>query len=152
MLEEKILNGYKEALKSKDSLRSSVLSFLRAQILNLAVEKKKNSLDDADVVSVIRKQIKQRQDSIEQFTKGNRSDLADKEALEMEILKALLPQELTHEEVKKIVDESITSVGAAGIKDMGRVMKEVVAKVAGQADGKLVSDLVKDTLTKKNQG
>jgi uncharacterized protein len=150
MLEEKILNGYKEALKSKDSLRSSVLSFLRAQILNLAVEKKKNSLDDADVVSVIRKQIKQRQDSIEQFTKGNRSDLAEKEAREMEILKGYLPQELSPDEVKKIVEESIASAQATGIKDMGRVMKDVVGKVAGQADGKLVSDLVKDALTKKS--
>ncbi|MFA6216785.1 MAG: GatB/YqeY domain-containing protein [Candidatus Omnitrophota bacterium] len=150
MLGEKILNGYKEALKSKDSLRSSVLSFLRAQILNLAIEKKKNALDDADIVLVIRKQIKQRQESIEQFTKGNRSDLAAKEALELEILKAYLPPELSLEEIKKIVDESIAAAAATGIKDMGRVMKDVVEKVAGKADGKLVSDLVKDTLTKKS--
>ena len=87
MLEEKILNDYKEAMKARDSLRSSVLSFLRADMMNTAVSKKKNSLDDTEVVSVIKKQIKQRQDSIEQFTKGGRLEMADKEKKELEILK-----------------------------------------------------------------
>ena len=80
MLEEKILNDYKEAMKNRDTLKSSVLSFLRAAMMNLAVEKKKKLLDDEDVVAVIKKQIKQRQDSIEQFKKGNRPELAEKEA------------------------------------------------------------------------
>ena len=148
MLEEKILNDYKEAMKNKDKIRSSVLSFLRAAMMNVAIEKKKKLLDDNECLAVIRKQIKQRQDSIEQFTKGNRSDLADKEARELEILKSYLPVELSQDVVKKIIEEVISSAGAGGIKDMGRVMKEVLAKLGGAAEAKLVSDLVKERLAK----
>lgn len=148
MLEEKILNDYKEAMKSRDALKSSVLSFLRADMMNLAVAKKKNKLDDSEAVSVIKRQIKQRQDSIEQFTKGNRPEMAEKEKKEFEILKTYLPPELCAEELKKIIDEVIVLTEAQGMKDMGKVMKEVSAKVAGQADGKLVSDLVRERLSR----
>jgi len=147
MLEEKILNDYKEAMKAKDALKSSVLSFLRAEMINVAFDKKKKVLDDNECVSVIRKQIKARLDSIEQFTKGNRQELADKEAKELEILKTYLPVELGVDEIKAIIGEAITASGAAGLKDMGKVMKEVNLKVAGRADGKLISDLVKERLS-----
>jgi uncharacterized protein len=148
MLEEKILNDYKEALKNKDSLKSTALSFLRAQLMNAALEKKKNTLDDTEVMAVVRKQIKQRQDSIEQFTKGNRPELAEKELQELKILKAYLPEELSGEELKKIIEEAVAVTGALGMKDMGKVMKEVTAKVAGKADSKTVSDLVRERLSK----
>jgi uncharacterized protein YqeY len=148
MLEEKILNDYKEAMKQRDNLKSSVLSFLRAEMMNLATAKKKKALDDGEVISVIKKQIKQRQDSIEQFTKGNRLDMAEKESKEQEILKAYLPAELPAEEIKKIIQEAIAATAASGIKDMGRVMKEVTVKTSGQADGKLVSELVREALAK----
>jgi hypothetical protein len=148
MLEEKILNDYKEAMKARDSLRSSVLSFLRADMMNVAVSKKKNALEDPEVVVVIKKQIKQRQDSIEQFTKGNRPEMADKEKKELDILKAYLPPELSADEIKKVIEEVAAATGAQGMKDMGKVMKEVSAKVAGKADGKLVSDLVRERLSK----
>jgi uncharacterized protein YqeY len=148
MLEDKILNDYKEAMKNKDTLKSSVLSFLRADMINLAVAKKKAKLDDAEVISVIKKQIKQRQDSIEQFTKGGRTEMAEKETKELGILKFYLPPELSADEIKKIIEEVVTSTGAQGMKDMGKAMKEVTAKVAGQADGKLVSDLVRERLSK----
>jgi hypothetical protein len=147
MLEEKILNEYKEAMKAKDTLKTSVLSFLRAEMINLATAKKKNKLDDSEVLTVIKKQIKQRQDSIEQFTKGGREVMAQKEEKEMEMLKVYLPPELSAEAIKKIIEEVVLATGALGIKDMGRVMKEVNAKVAGQADGKLVSDLVREKLS-----
>jgi len=143
MLEEKILNDYKDAMKARDTLKSSVLSFLRADMMNVAVAKKKAKLDDSEVVAVIKKQIKQRQDSIEQFTKGNRLEMADKEKKEAEILKTYLPPELSEEEIKKVIEEAVVATGAQGVKDMGKVMKEVNAKIAGQADGKLVSDLVR---------
>ena len=149
MLEEKIFNDYKEAMKSRDKLKSSVLSFLRAAMINTAMEKKKKNLDDNDCLAVIKKQIKQRQDSIEQFQKGNRQDLAGKEIKELEILKSYLPPELSEEEIKKIIEEAIIVTGAQGIKDMGKAMKEVTAKVAGRADGKLVSDLVRQKLSKQ---
>lgn len=148
MLEEKILNDYKEALKKRDALKSSVLSFLRADMLNAAVAKKKNKLDDNEVISVIKKQIKQHQDSIEQFTKGNRPDMAEKEIKELQVLKAYLPPEISEDQIKKIIEEVVVLTGASGIKDMGRVMKEVAPKIAGQADGKLVSDLVKMRLSR----
>lgn len=148
MLEEKIFNDYKEAMKNRDKLRSSVLSFLRAALMNLAIEKRKKSLDDNDCLVVIRKQIKQHQDSIEEFKKGNRQDLVDKETKELEILKFYLPKELPLEEIKKIIEEVISKYGASGIKDMGPVMKEVLAKLAGQTEAKLVSDLVREKLTK----
>ncbi len=148
MLEEKILNDYKEAMKAKDALKSSILSFLRAQMMNLAIEKKKKALEDAEVYSVIKKLIKQHQDSIEQFKNGGRTELAEKEAKELEILKAYLPPELGLDEMKKIVEEAVSLTSAAGIKDMGKVMKEVNAKVSGRADGKLISDLVRERLSK----
>jgi len=148
MLEEKILNDYKEAMKNRDTLKSSVLSFLRADMMNLALAKKKEKLDDSEAISVIKKQIKQRQDSIEQFTKGGRLEMAQKEKEESEILKTYLPPELSLDEIKKVIEEAIASTNAQGIKDMGRVMKEVTAKVSGQADGKLVSDLVRERLSK----
>jgi uncharacterized protein YqeY len=147
MLEEKILNDYKEAMKAKESLKSSVLSFLRAEMLNLATAKSKAKLDDSEIISVIKKQIKQRQDSIEQFTKGGRIEMAQKEQKEMEMLKAYLPPELSPDEIKKVIDDVVAATGASGMKDMGRVMKEVNAKVAAAADGKLVSELVRARLS-----
>ncbi len=148
MLEEKILNDYKAAMKAKDALATSVLSFLRAEMINTAIAKKKKQLDDPEVVSVIRKQIKARQDAILQFEKGNRQDLAQKEASEIELLKKYLPAEITPEEIKKMIEEAVIACAASGIKDMGRVMKELGSKVAGRADGKLLSDLVRERLSK----
>ncbi len=149
MLEEKILNDYKEAMKKRDALRISTLSFLRASMQNLAIEKKKDKLDDPDVIAILRKQIKQRQDSIEQFKKGNRPELAEKEMKELEILKQYLPKELSADELRKIIKDAVAATGATGPKDMGKVMKEVMAKAAGQADGKMVSDLVKEVFAPK---
>lgn len=146
MLEEKILNDYKGAMKSGDKLKSSVLSFLRADMMNAAVAKKIKALNDSEAIAVIKKQIKQRQDSIEQFTRGERLEMADKEKKELEILKTYLPPELSIEAVKKIIEEAVAATSSSGLKDMGKVMKEVSAKIAGQADGKLVSDLVKERL------
>ncbi len=147
MLEEKILNDYKDAMKARDSLKSSVLSFLRADMLNLATAKKKGKLDDPEVIMVIKKQIKQRQDSIEQFTKGNRLEMAEKERKELEMLKVYLPAELSIEQIKSLIEESVIATDARSLKDMGKLMKELTVKIAGQADGKLVSDLVRQRLS-----
>jgi uncharacterized protein YqeY len=148
MLEEKVLNDYKEAMKNKDTVKSSTLSFLRAEMMNVGIEKRKKALDDNEVIAVIKKQIKQHQDSIEQFGKGSRQDLVDKETKELGILKSYLPPELPIDEIKKIIEEAITITDAQGMKDMGKVMKEANAKIAGRAEGKLVSDLVRERLTK----
>jgi len=146
-LEEKILNDYREAMKQKDTLKSSILSFLRSSLMNLAIEKSKDKLGDDDVIAVIKTHIKRTRDSIEQFKTGGREDLVKKETGELEILQSYLPAQLSTEEIQKIVDEIISEVGATSIKEMGKVMKEVMAKVAGKADGKQVSELVKAKLT-----
>ena len=148
MLEEKILSDYKEAMKSRDTLKSSILSFLRADMMNVAMARKKPKLDDSEAIAVIKKQIKQHLDSVDQFTKGNRLDMAEKETKELEVLKTYLPPELSIDEIKKIIEEVVSAVGAQDMKDMGRVMKEATLKIAGQADGRLVSDLVKERLSK----
>ena len=148
MLEEKILKEYQEAMKARDTLKSTLLSSLRAEIANTAIKEKKNKLDDNGIIALVRKQIKQHQDSIEQFQKGGRADLVDKEKRELQILESYLPEQLSGEEIKKIIEEAILATAAQGPKDMGKVMKEVTAKIAGRADGKLVSELVKDKLTK----
>jgi hypothetical protein len=147
MLEDKIMNDYKQAMKEKNALKVSVLNFLRAQLKNLAIDKKQDKLPDTDVVVIIKKQIKQRQDSIAQFEKGGRNDLADKEKAELEILKTYLPEEMSEEEIGRIVEESIRECGASSMKDMGDVMKKVMSKVAGRADNKLVSDTVRKKLS-----
>lgn len=149
MLEDKILTDYKVAMKSKDNLKSSTLSFLRAQIKNVCIDKKKEKLDDSDVIAIIKKQVKQRQDSIENFKSGGRQDLVDKEQKELKILESYLPKELSKEELAKMVDDEIKNSGATSMKDMGKIMKEVLAKASGRADNKLVSDLVRLKLENK---
>jgi len=146
-LEEKILNDFKDAMKQKDSVKVSTLSFLRGQLGYAALEKKKEKLDDADCIAVVKKLIKQHQDSIEQFAAGGRQDLVERETKELEVLKGYVPEEMPAEEISAIINEVVASTGASGMKDMGNVMKEVRVRVAGRADGKLVSDLVRQRLS-----
>ena len=150
-LEDKLLNDYKEAMKNKDTIKSAALSFLRADLMNVAIEKRKKSLDDNEVVAVIKKQIKQHQDSIEQFKQGGREDLVTKESQELEILKSYLPPELSPDEIRQIIEETISGLQAKGPKDMGRVMKEVMGRVASQVEGRIVSDLVRARLIQKEK-
>lgn len=146
MLEEKISKDYIQAMKNKDALRSSTINFLRAQIKNVCIEKKAEKVDDVDVLAVIKKQVKQRQDSIVQFQKGGRGDLVAKEQAELDILKGYLPEEMSPEVLKVIVQEVMQEEQAASMKDMGRVMKAVLDKAQGAADNRLVSTLVKEAL------
>ena len=147
-LEDKISQDYIQAMKARDTLRSSTLNFLRAEIKNAKIDKRVETIADADVITVIKKQVKQRQDSITQFRAGSREDLAVKEEQELRILQSYLPAAMPLESLKAVVDEVIKSSGAVSMKDMGKVMKEVLAKVAGQADSQTVSALVKEQLSK----
>ncbi|MBL7197545.1 MAG: GatB/YqeY domain-containing protein [Candidatus Omnitrophica bacterium] len=142
-LEEKILKDYQKAMKQRDTLRSSILSFLRSSLMNFAIEKSKEKLDDGDVITVIKRHIKRSQDSIEQFKAGGREELVEKETKELNILKSYLPVQLKTEEINKIIDKTMAEIGASSIKEMGKVMKEVMSKLAGKASGKQVSELVK---------
>lgn len=150
MLEEKITNDYKQAMKDKDALKVSTLSFLRSQLKYVLIDQKAAQLSDSDVITVIKKQVKQRQDSIAQFEKGGRADLVGKEKNELEILKSYLPQEMSTEDLKTLIDKAIIESGVKSMKEMGVVMKVLLPQVAGRADGKQVSDLVREKLSSFN--
>ena len=147
MLEQKIKEDYFQALKNKDKIRSSTLNFLRAQFKNHIINNKLDQLDDKDAISIIKKQIKQRQDSIEQFSAGQRQDLVEKETAELNILKEYMPEELSEDEMKKIITEVVKETNAQSMKDMGHVMKAALEKMAGRADNKVVSQIVKSALS-----
>lgn len=146
MLIEKLAADLKQSMLAKDVARTSTLRMLKSAIEYYKIEKKQETLTDADVTSVIKKQIKQRQDSIESFTKGGRTDLVTNEQAELAVLKTYLPDELSPAEVEAIVKAVIVEVGATTKNDMGKVMKAVQAKTAGRADNRLVSQLVAASL------
>lgn len=143
---DKISADLTAAMRAKDQLRLDTLRMAKAALMNREIEKKR-SLDDAESQQVVVSMIKQRRDSIEQFRNGGRPELADKEQREIEVLEGYLPPPLGDTELEAIVAEAIAEAGATSPKDMGRVMKGVMAKLAGRAaDGKVVSDLVKKKL------
>jgi uncharacterized protein len=146
MLQEQITKDYVQAMKAQDKDTASALSFLRAQIKNVVIEKKVLTLDDADVIVVLKKQIKQRQDSIEQFHKGGREDLVLKEKKELELFEKYLPAQATREDIQTVVSKAVNELNAKSLKDMGAVMKNVVVKLEGRADNKIVSELVRQAL------
>src|SRR2546421_5370934 len=146
-LAERIDADLKDAMRAKEAAKLSVLRGLKSALKYAAIEKADANLDDAAAVQVIRKQVKQRQDSIESFEKGGRPELAAKEKEELEILNAYLPKGLSAEELSALVRETITEVGATSKAQMGAVMKALQAKVAGRADGKTLSMEVQKQLS-----
>jgi len=144
-LREKLDEDLKSAMRAKDSLRMNTVRGLKSAIKYREIELMK-PLDDAGILGVVATEIKRRRDSVEQYKAGNRVDLADKEEAELRILQEFLPQQLSAAEVEAKVDEVIGRVGAKGPKDMGAVMKALLPDVQGRADGKVVSELVKQRL------
>ena len=141
-LQERIDAELLDAMRAKDAGKLAVLRGLKSALKYAAIEKSDAHLDDTAAIQVIRKQVKQRQDSIESFEKGGRPELAAKEKAELEILNAYLPKGLSAEELSSLVRETIAEVGATSKAQMGAVMKAVQAKVAGRADGKTLSQEV----------
>ena len=144
-LKDQLDADLKAAMKDKDQLKLSVVRMLKSAIKYREIEVMK-PLDDAGVQSVIASEIKRRRDSVEQYRQGSREDLASKEEAEIAILQSYLPAQLSPEELAKAVDAAIQRVGAQGPKDMGKVMKELLPEVQGKAEGKAVSELVKQKL------
>jgi uncharacterized protein YqeY len=138
-LPERIDSDLKDAMRAKEAGKLAVLRMLKSALKYAAIEKPEGALDDSAATQVIRKQVKQRQDSIESFEKGGRPELAAKEKEEMEILTAYLPKGLSAEELSALVREAIAETGATSKAQMGLVMKALQAKVAGRADGKALS-------------
>jgi uncharacterized protein len=146
-LQERIDSDLKDAMRAKDAGRLNVLRMLKSALKYAAIEKSDTGLDDAAASQVIRKQVKQRQDSIEQFEKGGRPELAAKEKEELEMLNAYLPKAMNADELAALVRETIAEVGATSKAQMGAVMKALQTKVAGRADGKTVSAEVQRQLS-----
>jgi len=145
-LEERLVEEMKQALKSNDKLKLSTIRMIRSASKNKEIELRKK-LEDEDVVKVIQVMLRKGEESVEQFQTGGRMDLVEKEKKEIEILKSFLPQPLSQEEILKIIDQSIQETQASSLKDIGKVMKSVMPKIGGKADGKLINQLVKERLS-----
>jgi len=135
-----------EAMKARDEIRLSTLKML-SSALNYEKIAKQHDLNDEEEMVVVRREAKKRTDAIEVYNKAEAVDRAEKEAKELEVLKTFLPPDISDEDLAKIVEESITQIGAVAISDMGKVMGVVMSKTNGAADGKKVADLVKSKLT-----
>ena len=149
MLKDKLREELRQAMLAKDELKTSVLRLLLSAISYYETNKGGAGYEatDEDVLSVIEKEVKQRRDSIEQFEKGGRQELADKEKKELEMLQAYLPEQMGEEELRKIIDETLSATGAKTIQDMGKVMGTLMPKIKGKADAGLVSKIVREKLS-----
>jgi uncharacterized protein len=147
-LQERLDSDLKDAMRAKDAHKLGVLRMLKSALKNAAIEKggAAATLEDAETTQVVRKQVKQRQDSIESFEKGGRPELAEKERAEITILQQYLPAAMSSEELSRLVRETIAELGATSKAQMGAVMKALGPKVAGRADGRTVSQEVQRQL------
>jgi uncharacterized protein YqeY len=156
-LKTKLMDDLKASMKSGEKVKLSVIRNIQSTLKNREIDDRvkpvdpqdkrtQDQKDDESFLSVVKTLVKQRKDSIEQFKAGGRQDLVDQESAELVVLESYLPQQIGRDELEKIVVAAISSTGAQSAKDMGNVMKEVLAKTKGAADGKLVSELVKAKL------
>ena len=145
-LQKQIMDKLKEAMKAKDTVALTALRALKSAFMLANTETGGGEISEADEFKIIQKQVKQRKDSAAVFSEQGREDLAAPELAEAIVLEQFLPEALSDEEIEKVVKEVITNVGAEGMKDMGKVMGMVSKKLAGQADGKTISTLVKKNL------
>lgn len=146
-IKEELMKELKESMQQKDTLRKDTVTMLRAAILKVEKDTQKE-LKLEEMQAIVAKEIKNRKESIAEFEKGAREDLIEKTKREIEILAKYLPEQLTNEEILALIKNAIESVGATSMKDMGKVMAAIKTAVSGKADGKLVSDLVREELSK----
>jgi len=145
-LEERLIEEMKHAMKSNDKLRLSTIRMIRSAAKNKEIEQR-SQLTDESMTKVIQGLVRKGEESVEQFRAGGRMDLVEKEEKEIEILKSFLPQPISREEILKTIDQSIEETQASSLKDLGKVMKSVIPKLGGKADGKLINQLVKERLS-----
>ena len=146
-IREKILADIKSAMVSKDTVKLNTLRFLNSAIKNKEIDSRPTPITADDIMAVIKKLVKQRKESIEQFQTAGRTDLVDAESAELKVLETYLPAQMSREQIEAIVAEVIAATGAKTIKDMGTVMKEAMVRTAGSADGKLISEVIKSKLS-----
>ena len=144
-LKERLDGDLKDAMRNKDSIRRTVLRTIISEIRNAEIAKQE-ALDDEGIMVVITKQAQQRRDSIEAFKSASRSDLVENESEELKIISGYLPEQLSEDEIEVVITEVISQVEAKGSSDMGKVMKEIMQRVRGRADGKMVSAIVTSRL------
>jgi uncharacterized protein YqeY len=148
-LKQRITDDLTAAMKAKDAARTSTLRMVKAAIMNRQIDKG-GELTDEELTRLFQSLVKQRRDSVEQFEKGNRPELAEKERAEIRVIEEYLPQAATREEIEQAVAEAVAETGASSMKEMGAVMKAVQAHLAGRpADGRTVSEIVKAKLSKQ---
>jgi uncharacterized protein len=145
-IKEKLKADMIAAMKGKEKERLECIRFIQAAVKKVEVDTRKD-LDDAAIISILMNQTKQRKDSIDQFKKGGREDLVAKEEAELKILQSYLPEQMGAEELKNLIELAVKETGATSMKEMGLVIKAAMSKVAGRAEGSVVSDLVKKRLT-----
>lgn len=153
MLLEKINKDYIEAKKNRDILRESVLNLLKSNIKYKEIEAKSKgkTLEDSDIIDLIKQEIKKRKESIELYKQGQRQELVEKESLELKILQEYLPEQLSEDEIKAIIEKIIENIGAVSMKDFGKVMKEVMKDLKGKADGEVIRRVVENLLKGKEE-
>lgn len=144
-MKDELLQDLKEAMKNKDTLRKDTITMLRAAILQVEKDSQK-TLNDDEICAIVAKEVKKRKESVKEYEDAGRQDIADSLKQEVEILSKYLPEQLSQEEIVKLVEDAIKESGAASPRDMGKVMSILRPKTAGKADGKLVSDIVKEKL------
>ncbi|KAA9007654.1 GatB/YqeY domain-containing protein [Paenibacillus spiritus] len=144
-LSERLNEDMKQAMKSKDKFRLSTIRMVRSTIKNLEIDLKR-TLDDSEVLDILSREIKQRKDALQEFEKAGRDELAASNKAEIEVIQEYLPQQLTEEEIKAIVQQTIQETGASSKSEMGKVMSALMPKVKGRADGKLVNQAVQQFL------
>jgi len=145
-LREQISNDIKTAMKAKDMEKLNALRMVQSAFKNREIELRPNPMPEEECITVIKKLVKQRKESIEQFGQAGRQDLVDNETKEMKLLETYLPAQMSREQIEKIVTDAIAATGASTVKDMGKVMKEAQSKTGGQADNKLMSEIIKSKL------
>ena len=147
-LKQRLYEDLKKAMKTKDEIRTRTLRLIISSIKTLEVEKMAEATDD-DVFRVLSKECRKRVEAIEAYKKGGREDLANEEQRELEIIKSYMPKQLSEEELKEIVKNAVEETGSSSIKDLGRVMKVLMPRVKGRADGKTVNNIVRQILLRK---
>ena len=145
-LKERLKADMKEAMKAKDKVKLSTIRMINSLIKNAEIEKR-GELTDEEIIQLLMKYAKQRKESIEMYEKGGRQDLVEKEKAELAVVESYLPKQMSEEEIRELVKQIIEEVEASSIKDMGKVMKAVMPKVKGRADGSVVNRIVKELLS-----
>jgi len=146
-LSEKLAKEMKNALKQRDKIRLSTIRLIRDAILKREIEQGRESLDDDGITKVISTMVRKSEEATEEFKRGGRQDLVDQENQQLEILRSFLPQQLSMEEIQSLINEVVQEAGAVDLKDLGKVMKILMPKISGRADGGIVNQMVRERLS-----